>query len=196
MRQGLITRSDWERLYRVLKDLPPAETASIPAEAASAPLRLRLWSDKAVYNSGQLASLTALASDDCFLTLIGIDRAGVATVLFPNEFEQDNALRGGSSITIPVNSATYQLRVKEPGTESVIGICSAQRRRLPGIVQDYERQRFTVLGNWRVFLSTADSLEAEIVKSGQAKGRSRPKVEQAMPATNRTGERGAVGNHV
>ena len=100
-------------------------------------------------------------------------------MLFPNEFEPDNFLRGGASITIPVQSATYQLRVKEPGTESVAGVCSAQRRRLTGVLPDYERQRFTVLGNWRLFLSTADSLETEMAKSETDNGQSRSKADTA-----------------
>ena len=106
-------------------------------------------------------------------------------MLYPNEFEPDNFLRGGTSITIPVNSAKYQLRVKEPGTESVVGICSGHRQRVPGVLLDYERQRFTVLGNWRVFLATADQLETEIAKSPQARGRNRGKSEQTAPGVRR-----------
>lgn len=166
LRQGLISRASWEGLIGVLQ----GNEASFVPLAGLRPdrvLRLRLWSDKVVYRSGDLTALTALATGDCYLTLIGIDHRGSATVLFPNEFEQTNFLRGGTPMTVPLATATYQLRVQDPGTETIVGVCSTVRQRMTGVLTDYERQRFTVLGNWRLFLATADQLETSIARASR-----------------------------
>jgi hypothetical protein len=162
LRQGLVTRAQWESL---LQALDGSALPGIPSSAGSRRLALGVWTDRTVYRQGDLATVTALASEDCYLTLIGIDRSGYATVLFPNEFEPSNFIRGASSLTIPLRSATYQLRVRQPGTETVVGICDTRRWRPRGILHDFETQRFTALGNWRVFLHTADSLEADFART-------------------------------
>ncbi|MBA4173233.1 MAG: hypothetical protein C0511_11435 [Hyphomicrobium sp.] len=172
-RHGLVSRADAERLYVALRTgrqrKPESaaaatgapsrsaiggtpETVSEPEAGSAADLRLSLWSDNATYRSGQLMSVFATPSADCYLTVIGVDSGGKATVLFPNDFDQDNLVRGGRVHRIPALNGPYQLRLRDKGPETLVGICDTTNKAPDGVTHDFERQRFTVLGNWRNFL--------------------------------------------
>jgi hypothetical protein len=157
--QGLLPRLAWEGLSRTLAGKPSlaagAERTAGAAPAASPGLRLSLVSDKVRYRAGDLVTLSATASDACHLTLIGIDKAGMATVLLPNDFERKAHLERNVTRVVPAPGAGYQLRVKEPGAETVVGICSEVAPSPDGITHDWVRQRFTALGNWRSFLKSS-----------------------------------------
>ena len=125
------------------------------------PLRLSIWTSQARYRVGDEMTVSARASAPCYLTLIGIDRSGKATVLFPSEFEPENRIDPRTTTTVPAVGALYRFRLPRAGTETVIGICQAGRRIPAGIELDYERQRFTVLGNFDNFERTSYRLDGQ-----------------------------------
>lgn len=153
--QGRLSREQVERLMAVVHgdaERPRTAPAQVTALGDGA-IDLGLWSDSPRHKSGDLITFHVTTSASCHLTLVSVDTKGQATVLFPNEFEPDNAIRPGAVVRIPSDNAPYQLRVSSPGVESAIALCNATARRPAGITPDYERQRFTVLGNWRNFLA-------------------------------------------
>jgi hypothetical protein len=169
--QGRLPRAEWLSLAAAMTGKPePGIETSAPAGAAMEPLRLSLWSDRITYKAGDLASFTAVSTQDCYLTLIGIDKAGIATVLFPNDLDGENLLRAGSSMTVPIQGAAYQLRFKEPGRETIVAVCTSPGQRPAGIGHNFEKQRFTVLGPWRAFLRTIDERETELAKTERRRG--------------------------
>jgi hypothetical protein len=131
-------------------------TQSAPTNRFMAESRPRLdlfiRSDKDAYASGELVTFFVRANAECHLTLISVDTRGIATVLFPNEIDQNNLLLAGQELRVPGERATYQFRAQEKGRETLVGICTVGAKIAEGIRQDYERQRFTTLGNWRLFL--------------------------------------------
>ena len=180
--QGRLPRSEWDGLRAILTKKAPTATGSLPAGASKIALQLSLWSDNLSYRTKELAQFTAAASSDCYVTLIGIDKAGQATVLFPNDLDRNNLLRGGTSMTVPVPGASYQFRFKEPGRETVVGLCTSPEERPYGISHEFERQRFTVLGPWRTFLRSMSEREAAIER--QERRKSRGKSEAANAASS------------
>lgn len=193
--QGLLTRPEAEAL---LAELGPRAVAArsdpspVPSAVAetSKSIDIGLWSDAVVKRAGDLVSFNVISNADCNLTLISIDTAGRATVIFPSEFEPDNAIRTGQQIRIPSERAPYQLRVSNKGTETAVATCSARDKLPERIVPDYEHQRFTVLGNWRAFLRGEGVEVSDAVKAATRASRRRgrtarqePKQEaqQAMP---------------
>ena len=166
LRQGAIPRAAWHRLRAGLT-LPgePAALryrADVPAAAdpvSDAALHVGLWTDKATYKVGDLIVLTAQADRDCNLTLVNVDTRGDATILFPSDSDPDNAVKAGAKIRVPGDIEPYQLRANEAGTETFIAVCSVHRKRMLGVEQDFEKQRFTLLGNWRNYLKTAATRE-------------------------------------
>ena len=63
------------------------------------------------------------------------------------------------------NSIHSALRLDKPGRHGVVAICNATAKRPQGIGHDFERQRFTVLGDWRTFLLQTTEREAEYQKT-------------------------------
>ena len=156
---------------RILIRLAPdggAPEAQIKVEAPLEPradFELLLWSKLDIYQSGDLATFHARANQDCYLTLISLDRTGQATVLFPNEFEQNNLLVAGKDLMLPSGAAAYQFRLRDKGRETLIGICQTGSKSLDGLQHDFERQRFTMLGDWRAHLAQLPGTTARIQKS-------------------------------
>ncbi len=127
LQQGVLPRSDLDRLFALLKgiDKPhaPRGTGGFLREMKSE-IGLSVWIDKLVPTAGDLVTLKAEADTDCFLTLVSIDAEGKATVLFPNDFEKDNLVQAGKTISVPAADAPYQLRFKADGTETLLARCS------------------------------------------------------------------------
>jgi hypothetical protein len=202
--QGLLARPEAEAL---LAELGPGAMAArsdaspVPSVVAepSKSIEIGLWSDATVKRAGDLVSFNVLSNADCHLTLISIDTAGRATVIFPSEFEPDNAIRAGQQIRIPSERAPYQLRVSNKGTETAVALCTAREKFPDRIVPDYEHQRFTVLGNWRAFLrgegvEVSDAVKAA-TRSARRRGRparQEPKQEAQQAAPPQPAARAAI----
>ncbi len=155
---GSVPRSQAVLLYAALlgvaptsKHIPDAPDAARPS-GLPAQLDLALVADQPHYVVGDIAHFSIRPSFDCNLTLISINPAGKATVIFPNDFEPDNALKAGQVLRVPSESSAYRLRLNQPGNERMVAVCTAQSRTADGIQQNYEQQRFTALGDWRNFL--------------------------------------------
>jgi mono/diheme cytochrome c family protein len=197
--QGLLPRQDFLQLRNSL--IGSAET-SAPATGAppepTEPFEFAIWSDKASYQVGDLLTLSAFTSADCHLTLIGLDANGQATVLFPNEMATDNRITAGSIPSLPGSEAPYQFRLDKPGMETVVGVCTVDAKIADNIKQDFDRQRFTLLGDWRIFLSKTWNQAAASSSRQQVDRRrrqSRVARRDPAPASAKT-ERPKPGAHV
>ncbi len=111
--------------------------------------------------TGDLLTVHARPSGDCNLTVIAVEADGLATVLFPNDTTVDNRVQAGALVQIPAEGAPFQLRLDKPGRHTIAAVCNAIAKRPQGIGHDFERQRFTVLGDWRTFLLQSAEREAE-----------------------------------
>jgi mono/diheme cytochrome c family protein len=114
---------------------------------------LVLKAERLVFQSGDLLAITVRASTACRLTLITLDAKGRATVLYPNEFSIDPTLEAGREVRLPSEKAPYQFRLREKGQETLIGICAPGAKTIDSIRHDFEKQRFTELGDYRAFLN-------------------------------------------
>jgi Domain of unknown function (DUF4384) len=172
LRASTASRSEADQiLVRLAPDggtqQPGAKIEAAPAIPARAGLELLLWSAADTYETGKLATFHARTNQDCYLTLVSLDRAGQATVLFPNEFEQNNLLTAGRDMMLPGEGAPYQFRLRDKGFETLVGICNTVSKVPEGIQHDFERIRFTMLGDWRAHLAQAPGGQAV---GGQAPG--------------------------
>ena len=104
---------------------------------------------------------------------VGVDRNGRGTVVYPNDFDQNNLLEAGKELRVPAEGAPYQFRLREPGKETVVGICLGGPKPPFGIKHDFERQRFTELGDYRAFLIRAATADAQDRNSPAAVAESR-----------------------
>jgi len=159
---GVLSREEVERLFSLLKgkDTPGETVASggFLREAKSS-IGLTMWIDKPRPQPGDVVTIMAEADSACYLTIISVDETGVGTVLFPSDFQRDNLVTAGEAVSVPPPDAPFQLRYKAEGSETILGRCSTRSAPPVGIEHDFERQRFTVLGNWENFLQ--DTLVTE-----------------------------------
>ena len=170
LRQGLLTRTDANRLLLALNTPPAAAPDPKPQTIAPAGtnIALALWTGQTVYKTGELLTVYAQPSAPCYLTLISVNAAGKATVLFPSEFDPDNLVRPDAPFALPGDKAHYQFRLKDPGTETIVARCQTQAKFPAGVEPDYERQRFTVLGSYDNFLRTSYTLDTDAARSRAA----------------------------
>jgi mono/diheme cytochrome c family protein len=162
---GVLSRPDLDRLFSLLKgiDVPqPATSSGGFLRDVKSEIGLSMWIDKPRPQPGDLITIKAEADNDCYLTVISVDAAGVATVLFPNDFEPDNLLSADKPVSVPGADAPFQLRYRQQGSETLLGRCSTRAAPPVGIEHDFEHERFTVLGNWENFIQDTLVTEAEM----------------------------------
>jgi hypothetical protein len=164
LQSGLL-RSDWESLKAIIAGRQPPQPVQTPATDASTSLQLALWTETISYKAGDLLTLYAAPSADCHLTIVAVEAGGLATVLFPNDTATDNKITAGTTLQLPPPGAPFQLRLDKPGRHGLVAICNAVAKRPQGIGHDFERQRFTVLGDWRTFLLETAEREAAYQKT-------------------------------
>ena len=131
-------------------------------------MRLVLKVERPVFQTGDLLTLSARANVSCYLTVLTVDARGRGTVLYPNEFEPTNFIEAGRDVRVPGEKAPYQFRLRDKGIETLIGICATTAKSVDGIHHDFERQRFTELGDYRAFLNRNWGL-----REGDGKGRAK-----------------------
>lgn len=193
IQHGRLPRQDAERLLSYLKGVEQGsdsagDTAPDSQGRADA-INLNVWIDKVRPASGDLIAINAEADKDCFLTLINVDAAGKATVLFPNDFEPDNLLSAGKTHRVPGTSAPYQLRIKDEGRETLVAQCSTSPAPPTGIEHDFGRQRFTVLGNWENFVRDSLITDADLRRNPNKAERARSARAQALRRLRESGSR-------
>lgn len=164
LRQAMLPRAEINSLLAAVRAAPPKGGDGGLAGAAprlAQGLKLALWTDRPTYKAGELMTIHARPTAPCHLTVISVDAAGKATVLFPSEFEPDNLVTPEAPLTLPAEKAPYQFRFKDRGAETIIATCQTVARFPAGIEPDYERQRFTVLGSYENFIRTSYGLDWE-----------------------------------
>ena len=109
---------------------------------------ITLVSDKVRYRANDLPVFTVNASQDCNLTLINVDPAGRAVVIFPNKYQQENFIQAGSDFEFPGSDAPFQFRLKDIGKEKVVAECAAKGDG-DRIEHNFDQQEFTDLGDYR-----------------------------------------------
>ena len=164
LQQGVLPRPDLNRLYALLKGAEAKRTAASGGflRDVETEIGLSVWIDPPRPQAGDLVTITAEADADCYLTIISVDSKAKATVLFPNDFETDDMAHAGKALAVPNASAPYQLRYKAQGKETIVARCSTSPKPPMGIEHDFERQKFTVLGNWEIFIQDTLMTDAEM----------------------------------
>jgi TolB-like protein len=121
------------RLDGDLRDLseklapPRPETASSGTHASTETLKVELWTDKPAYAIGEKMTVNVRVNRDCYLTVIDVGAGNKATVLFPNLYAQNNAVKAGAAFKIPDPSAGFEFEVVAPaGLELIRAIASKE----------------------------------------------------------------------
>lgn len=190
---GVLSRSELERLFSLLQgiDEPLTERAASGGflRDPKSEIGLSMWIDKPRPKPGDLVTVEAEADNDCYLTVISVDANGVATVLFPNDFERDNLISAGKPVSVPGSEAPFQLRFKSEGSETLLARCSTNATPPVGIEHDFEHVRFTALGNWENFIEDTLVTESELRSDPEKAERARIARTGALNRRRQSGEK-------
>lgn len=174
--QGTLPRGEMDALLSVLDGRAVSANAFQGGgflRDVKTEIGLSVWVERLRPAAGDLITVKAESDAECYLTMISVDAAGKATVLFPNDFEADNLIPANQAVSIPSADSPYQLRFKAEGTETLLARCSTSPVPPTGIEHDFVHQRFTVLGNWETFLQDTLQTDAELRRNPEKAERAR-----------------------
>ena len=86
-----------------------------------------IWTNKKRYRLGEEIRFYFRSDQDCFLTLVDYEPNGKVKVLFPNQFFQNNFVKGGKTYIIPGKEYGFKLTIEPPtGTERIKAIATTE----------------------------------------------------------------------
>jgi mono/diheme cytochrome c family protein len=112
---------------------------ALQRKTMSGPVHITLSLDKGVgatYKVGETVGISFTVDRDCRLALYDIDPAGVQTLLFPNQFIQDDRLIAGQTYHLQDPAGKNLIEVLANGTfgvETLLAVASRSRADLPGL---------------------------------------------------------------
>ncbi|MEL6298779.1 MAG: DUF4384 domain-containing protein [Pseudomonadota bacterium] len=116
---------------------------------------ITVWSGRETYASGEPLTFKLHTTATCFPTLITVGANGRAVVVYPNDFDPPKPLGAGKTLTVPAPDASYRFKARELGEERVLAFCAETPAAILAMQPDYQRQVFTLLGNWDAYLTSA-----------------------------------------
>jgi hypothetical protein len=157
LEQGNVPRDQFEAEFARLVErvidataLAPGKHVAITTHVApkpgTGPVHVSIVADKAHYRLGDKPVFSVQTNHDCRLTLVNVDSHGVGTVIFPNRFDQNNAIRGNREFQYPAADAAFDFAFSESGKETVIAICDTKGGSLDEVKHDFAASAFTDLG--------------------------------------------------
>jgi Domain of unknown function (DUF4384) len=108
----------------VIPDEKSMEALSRNAAAGddpSAPLNIRVWTDKKAYKTGEKVKVFIKGNKPFYARVMYKDAAGSLVQLLPNPFRSGNYFNGGTIYEIPSGDDRFELEVNPPfGNENII----------------------------------------------------------------------------
>jgi hypothetical protein len=105
---------------------------------------VKLWTSRKSYRVGDPLRIFFYAEKDCYLNLIDFGTSGRARVIFPNRYQRDNFVRGGTVIEIPGRrDDEFRYTVGGPrGVERLKAIASRDKLKLYRGSYDWDKYVF------------------------------------------------------
>jgi hypothetical protein len=102
-----------------------------------------------------------VSAKDCSLTLVNIDAKGTGTIIFPNSFQKDGAIKAKQKLVLGDASAPFEFVLQDKGAEQVVAVCNATNTVTRGLEPDFKAGGFTDLGNFVEQSTTAAAKSAQ-----------------------------------
>jgi uncharacterized protein DUF4384 len=101
----------------------PAAPAPAVAPAAEVPAQFKLWTDKSAYKVGDTLKVSFQSNRDGYATLVNVGTSGKITILYPNAFSPNHAVKAGQTYSVPGANEPYELSLGGPeGVELVYAL--------------------------------------------------------------------------
>lgn len=124
-------------------------TSSSGPTPVGTPVQLKLWADKQEYKVGETLRVSFEASRDGYVTLVNVGTSGRITVLYPNAYAPDHAVKGGRVYSVPAQGDPYELTLSGPeGTEFVYAVFMTSSIKFAEA--NFAKSKFTVVNETAV----------------------------------------------
>jgi uncharacterized protein DUF4384 len=101
---------------------PSAATPAPPSRPAVTP-ELRLWTDRTSLKIGETLKVSFQSNRDGYATLVNVGTSGKITILYPNAYSPDHAVKAGQTYSVPRAGDFYELSLGGPeGVELVYAL--------------------------------------------------------------------------
>jgi hypothetical protein len=125
---------------------PPTDPSQKKAlMVATAPLTVKVWTDKRSYNDGEYITIYMEGNRDFYARIVNIGSNGKVIQLLPNGYRQQNHFRGGERYQVPGPGDRFSLKVTPPyGQEQIVVYASETpmgdipMKTLEGGLQEYQ----------------------------------------------------------
>ena len=103
---------------------PPASApAAPPATGGDAPAQFKLWTDKTKHKIGEPVKVFFQANRNGYVTLVNVGTSGKITILYPNAYTPNHAVKAGQTYSVPSQEDPYELTLGGPeGVELVYAL--------------------------------------------------------------------------
>jgi uncharacterized protein DUF4384 len=110
----------------------------------STPLAFKLWTDKKEYKVGDTVKVGFEAPRDGYVTLVNVGTSGRITILYPNAYAPDHAVKAGRTYSVPAPGDPYELTLGGPeGVELVYAVFTTSAIRFAET--NFAKSAFTVV---------------------------------------------------
>ena len=100
-----------------------APAAPPPAAGSETPAQFRLWTDKTQRKIGETVKVSFQANRDGYVTLVNVGTSGKITILYPNAYTPNHAVKAGQTYSVPGADDPYELTLGGPeGVELVYAL--------------------------------------------------------------------------
>jgi hypothetical protein len=89
------------------------------------PFPLLIATDKPVYRVGERVTLAVTTMQPCYLTVLDVNAAGQARVIFPNQQSRNNQLGAAQTVLVSGAASAAAIEARAPvGAGAVVAVCS------------------------------------------------------------------------
>lgn len=109
------------------RDLSVQQQMVAAVAAPASDLRLTAWVDHEnnSYKLGEAIQLFARVNEDAYITVVSIGPSGSAVLLYPNEFQPAQKVKGGTIVQIPGTDAAAQIIATAPAGNELIRVIAS-----------------------------------------------------------------------
>jgi hypothetical protein len=146
-----------------------ADTVTPPAPGGT--FDLVLTANQTDYRQNDAAVFTVVASRDCSLFVVNVGKDGVGTVIFPNQYQSDNAVKAGQKVVLGGDGGPFKFKLPDIGQEKVVALCTVNgsTREAFGFKVDPAKQGFAAIPDFEKVVSRQIAVEAGEVKAEASK---------------------------
>ncbi len=106
---------------------PPAPNASLTADGVitSGAIKLQLKTNGRVFTAGDKLKVELSSDQDCFVRIYYLSADNKVVQIFPNQFQQENAIKKGGAVHIPGPTAGFELQMSKPFGNEVLKVVAS-----------------------------------------------------------------------